>query len=84
MNAYIESPFDRKSDDTPSTGSSVRRGSEKKRRVKMADLRAFVETRMFSKSDRALERVGLDLSTGNDNRDGLGHSVSDSIIYDHK
>lgn len=51
----IDSPF--KSDDTQSTG---RRASEKKRRVKMTDLRTFVETRMFSKSDRALERVGID------------------------
>lgn len=44
-------------DDTASTG---RRASEKKRKVKMADLRTLIETRMFSKSDRTLERVGLD------------------------
>jgi len=54
-------------------GSSSRRGSEKKRRVKMADLRAFVETRMFSKSDRALEHVGLD-ATNNGKR--LEHAVN--------
>lgn len=45
------------SEDSQSTG---RRSSEKKRRVKMSDLRTFVETRMFSKSDRTLEKVGLD------------------------
>ncbi|KAH8273208.1 hypothetical protein KR026_002743, partial [Drosophila bipectinata] len=38
----------------PST--SERRGSEKKKRVKMADLRAFVETKMFSKSEKNLEK----------------------------
>lgn len=48
-------------DDTTSLGgTSVRRSSEKKRRVKMADLRTLIETKMFSKSDRMLERVGLD------------------------
>lgn len=41
-------------------GSVVRRSSEKKRRVKMADLRTLIETRMFSKSERTLVRVGLD------------------------
>lgn len=63
-----ESPqFDRRratispGDETTSLGgTSVRRSSEKKRRVKMADLRTLIETRMFSKSDRQLERVGLD------------------------
>ncbi|XP_037920959.1 protein unc-80 homolog [Hermetia illucens] len=55
-----DSPFNPigKSDDSSST--TGRRGSEKKKRVKMADIRAFVETKMFSKSDRALEKVGLD------------------------
>lgn len=48
-------------DETSSLGgTSVRRSSEKKRRVKMADLRTLIETRMFSKSDRMLERAGLD------------------------
>lgn len=51
-------------EETTSLGgtASVRRASEKKRRVKMTvtDLRTLIETRMFSKSDRALERVGLD------------------------
>lgn len=40
--------------------TTQRRSSEKKRRVKMADIaRAFVETKMFSKSDRTLENVGM-------------------------
>lgn len=56
--SLIESLFHVKSDDNESTGR--RAGSEKKRRVKMTDLRTFVESRMFSKSDRALERVGID------------------------
>lgn len=43
---------------------SGRRGSEKKKRVKMADLRTLIETKILSKSDRALERVGLDVVTG--------------------
>ncbi|KAH8311397.1 hypothetical protein KR044_006087 [Drosophila immigrans] len=42
-----------------------RRGSEKKKRVKMADLRAFVETKMFSKSEKNLEKVGLDTNSAN-------------------
>uniref|UniRef100_A0AAG5CN78 Protein unc-80 homolog n=1 Tax=Anopheles atroparvus TaxID=41427 RepID=A0AAG5CN78_ANOAO len=37
-----------------------RKGSEKKRRVKMADLRTLIETRILSKSDRGLEKIGLD------------------------
>ncbi|KAL3277360.1 hypothetical protein HHI36_012710 [Cryptolaemus montrouzieri] len=38
-----------------------RRASEKiKKKMKMADLRAFVETKLLSKSDKALERIGHD------------------------
>ncbi|XP_055382818.1 protein unc-80 homolog isoform X2 [Condylostylus longicornis] len=40
--------------------TTERKGSEKKKKVKMADLRTLIETKMFSKSDRALEKVGLD------------------------
>ncbi|KAH8363403.1 hypothetical protein KR084_009623 [Drosophila pseudotakahashii] len=47
----------------PST--TERRGSEKKKRVKMADLRHFVETKMFSKSEKNLEKVGLDTNSAN-------------------
>lgn len=39
----------------PTTG---RRASEKKRRVKMSDLRTLIETRILSKSDRGLEKIG--------------------------
>lgn len=42
-----------------SEGSHVRRASEKtKKRMKMADLRAFVETKLLSKSEKALEKIG--------------------------
>nr|CAD7444735.1 unnamed protein product [Timema bartmani] len=38
-----------------------RRASEKvKKRMKMADLRAFVETKLMSKSEKTLEKVGTD------------------------
>ncbi|XP_076295581.1 unc80, NALCN channel complex subunit isoform X10 [Lasioglossum baleicum] len=36
----------------------TRRGSEKKKRMKMADLKAFVETKLLSKSEKALEKIG--------------------------
>lgn len=37
----------------------VRRASEKmKKRMKMADLKAFVETKILSKSEKALEKIG--------------------------
>lgn len=42
-------------------GSHVRRASEKtKKRMKMADLKAFVETKLLSKSEKALEKIGQD------------------------
>lgn len=44
----------------------------------MADLRAFVETKMFSKSDRALEKVGLETTNG---KASLHHAVSTDIKY---
>lgn len=38
-----------------------RRASEKiKKKMKMADLKAFVETKLLSKSDKALEKIGQD------------------------
>lgn len=55
--------------------NSERRGSEKKKRVKMADLRAFVETKMFSKSEKNLEKVGLDTNSAN-GKIPLQHAVS--------
>lgn len=56
----IEAPyFSRKHPDDQS--SHIRRSSEKvKKRMKMADLRAFVETKLLSKSDKALEKIGHD------------------------
>ncbi|KAL1123884.1 hypothetical protein AAG570_001654, partial [Ranatra chinensis] len=36
----------------------ARRASEKKRRMKMSDLKAFVETKLLSKSEKALEKIG--------------------------
>lgn len=37
----------------------LRRASEKvKRKMKMADLKAFVETKLLSKSEKALEKIG--------------------------
>lgn len=42
-----------------SDSSHTRRASEKsKKRMKMADLKAFVETKLLSKSDKALEKIG--------------------------
>jgi hypothetical protein len=39
----------------------MRRASEKvKRRMKMADLKAFVETKLLSKSEKTLEKIGRD------------------------
>lgn len=39
----------------------MRRSSEKiKRKMKMADLKAFVETKLLSKSEKALEKIGND------------------------
>lgn len=62
---FAENPdsplLSRRIDDLPAAGpTAVRRSSEKKRRVKMADLRTLIETRMFSKSERTLEKVGLE------------------------
>lgn len=54
--------------------TAERRGSEKKKRVKMADLRAFVETKMFSKSEKNLEKVGFDTISAN-GKTSLQHAV---------
>lgn len=44
-------------------GSHIRRASEKtKKRMKMADLKAFVETKLLSKSEKNLEKIGQDES----------------------
>lgn len=54
--------------------TAERRGSEKKKRVKMSDLRAFVETKMFSKSEKNLEKIGLDTGSAN-GKISLQHAV---------
>lgn len=53
----IPFPVVQKEDDRVMT----RRASEKvKRKMKMADLKAFVETKLLSKSEKALEKIGHD------------------------
>ncbi|RZC42316.1 unc-80 -like protein, partial [Asbolus verrucosus] len=56
---FLESPYTNKKPlDEP---VHIRRASEKtKKRMKMADLKAFVETKLLSKSDKALEKIGQD------------------------
>ncbi|XP_038122393.1 protein unc-80 homolog isoform X5 [Culex quinquefasciatus] len=65
----IDSPYHapKPSSDEQSTPTAERKGSEKKRRVKMADLRTLIESRILSKSDRGLEKIGLEV-TGNGKR----------------
>ncbi|XP_071444564.1 protein unc-80 homolog isoform X1 [Hetaerina americana] len=47
-------------------GSHSRRSSEKvKKRMKMADLKAFVETKLLSKSEKTLEKIGREESKTN-------------------
>jgi hypothetical protein len=51
------------SSDGEQVGGSAhsRRSSEKvKKRMKMADLKAFVETKLLSKSEKTLEKIGHD------------------------
>ncbi|XP_037891733.1 protein unc-80 homolog isoform X5 [Glossina fuscipes] len=64
---FIEIPEAPTTIGTTDEGSPTaeRRGSEKKKRVKMSDLRAFVETKMFSKSEKNLEKIGLDTGSAN-------------------
>lgn len=50
-----------KSSDEDVNVSHSRRSSEKvKKRMKMADLKAFVETKLLSKSEKTLEKIGRD------------------------
>ncbi|XP_017782231.1 PREDICTED: LOW QUALITY PROTEIN: protein unc-80 homolog, partial [Nicrophorus vespilloides] len=58
VSLLAESPYTAKRSDE---SLHTRRASEKtKRRMKMADLKAFVETKLLSKSDKALEKIGQD------------------------
>lgn len=57
---HLESPYFnwKQGDDSV---SHARRASEKctsKKKMKMADLRAFVETKLLSKSEKTLEKIG--------------------------
>ena len=57
---FAESPYlgQKQLDDQT---SHMRRASEKvKKRMKMADLKAFVETKLLSKSEKTLEKIGRD------------------------
>lgn len=57
ISPVTEIPFP-KLDDEPVIS---RRSSEKvKRKMKMSDLKAFVETKLLSKSEKALEKIGHD------------------------
>jgi protein unc-80 len=57
-----DSPFSQHKNfvDENVTGNDLKRSSEKKKKVKMADLRALIETKILSKSDRGLEKIGSD------------------------
>ncbi|XP_031332358.1 protein unc-80 homolog isoform X3 [Photinus pyralis] len=60
LSLLTESPYhgQKLPEDSP---SHTRRASEKvKKKMKMADLKAFVETKLLSKSDKALEKIGHD------------------------
>ncbi|XP_025991095.1 protein unc-80 homolog isoform X7 [Solenopsis invicta] len=99
---FIEVPDTRDpSSTTAQEGESkhTRRASEKtKKRMKMADLRAFVETKLLSKSDKALEKIGQEepkmlfeqerhtsLDTGEDHLTARPTSVpSSSKIFEAK
>lgn len=58
LDTFSDSPYPtRKGHESES--SHTRRASEKtKKRMKMADLKAFVETKLLSKSEKALEKIG--------------------------
>lgn len=58
--------------DDASSANGARRPSKKK--VKMADLRTLIETKILSKSDRGLEKIGSEVIGGNEKR--LQHAVN--------
>lgn len=59
-----------KADDSTSS-NGARRTSERKKKVKMTDLRTLIETKILSKSDRGLEKIGAEAN----NREKLQHAV---------
>ena len=61
MSPITEMPFASPTKEVPEENLMTRRSSEKiKRKMKMADLKAFVETKLLSKSEKALEKIGHD------------------------
>lgn len=69
-------------DKTEETNGTKKPG-EKKKKVKMADLRTLIETKILSKSDRGLEKIGSEVvpntSGNNGNGKPLMHAVSKTI-----
>ena len=67
-------------DKTEETNGAGKRPGEKKKKVKMADLRTLIETKILSKSDRGLEKIGTEVvpntSGNNGNGKPLKHAVS--------
>jgi protein unc-80 len=70
-----DTPFQKSVDKHDDSTNSTRRTSKK--RVKMADLRTLIETKILSKSDRGLEKCGSEAANGNGNGNGkkLQHTV---------
>lgn len=61
MSPITEMPFPSPTKMADEENLMTRRSSEKiKRKMKMADLKAFVETKLLSKSEKALEKIGHD------------------------
>lgn len=56
------SPFQaqKSAEKTDDSANGARRPSGTKKRVKMADLRTLIETKILSKSDRGLEKIETD------------------------
>ncbi|EGI65756.1 Protein unc-80-like protein, partial [Acromyrmex echinatior] len=101
MKDFIEVPDTRDASlTTAHEGESrhTRRASEKtKKRMKMADLKAFVETKLLSKSEKALEKIGQEepkmlfeqerhtsLDTGEDHLTATRPTSASSKIFEAK
>lgn len=72
-----DTPYQKSIDKPDDSTNGARRTSERKKRVKMADLRTLIETKILSKSDRGLEKCGSETSNGNGNGNSkrLQHTV---------
>lgn len=53
-----ESPYHATQKRSDESGHNRRASEKTKKRMKMADLKAFVETKLLSKSEKALEKIG--------------------------